>query len=294
MAIWCWARTAGRSSSSTTSGPSGRSRTHRTSTTERSTRSRPLLRYPYGALLSWWAGGSESARVEVTNAAGAVVWSDDGSDEESDEGSSEGINRVVWNLRPGEDADESMPRQLAVAPGSYTFTVSIDGESSSAPLEVVGDPRNPISAGDHAAQVAAFQELQGIIKTATDAREALEQADEGVEIILSTLDEEADALREQGEALQTAIQDIMERHFTGPECQGNCRGILTMQMVQAPSGRIGSEPGAPGANTRNMIDQARDAAYLIMSDVNALIDTDVAAYRTALLAAGYTPLGGES
>jgi photosystem II stability/assembly factor-like uncharacterized protein len=248
---------------------------------------------PYGALLSWWAGDSTSARVEVTDAAGTLVWSSGGAGEGSGD-SSAGIKRVVWNLRPGGDADESLPRQLAVAPGHYTFTVAIDGVSASAPLEVTGDPRDPISAADHAAQLAAFAEMQDIRATATDAREALDQAGEGVEMVLSTLDQEEDALREQGEALQTRIREILERHFTGPECQGNCRGILTNQAVQAPLGRIGGERGAPGANTRTMIDQARAAADLIASDVNSLMETDVAAYRSALLAAGYTPFGGSS
>jgi hypothetical protein len=42
-----------------------------------------------------------------------------------------------------------------------------------------------------------------------------------------------------------------------------------------------------------MMDQARTAANSISEDVDQLMNTDIAAYRTALLAAGYTPFGGD-
>ena len=111
--------------------------------------------------------------------------------------------------------------------------------------------------------------------------------------MLSTLEDGADSLREEGTALAEALDAVMRRHFTGPECQGNCRGRLTIQAVQSPNGRIGSDPDGPSANTRIMMDQARTAANSISEDVDQLMNTDVVAYRTALLAAGYTPFGGD-
>ena len=83
----------------------------------------------------------------------------------------------------------------------------------------------------------------------------------------------------------------MELHFTGPECQGMCRGDPTVGLVGAPSGRIEDEEGAPSENTRIMMRQAREAADRILSDIEELMDTQVDAFRTALLAAGYTPFG---
>jgi hypothetical protein len=41
-----------------------------------------------------------------------------------------------------------------------------------------------------------------------------------------------------------------------------------------------------------MIDQAAAAAQTIRSEVDAVIEGKVAAYRAALISAGYTPLGG--
>ena len=112
-------------------------------------------------------------------------------------------------------------------------------------------------------------------------------------MVLATLDDDASALREQGRTLAASLTGIMERHFTGPTCQGMCRGFLTIQTVQAPAGRISGETGPPSENTRTMMRQAHEAAEIILADIAAIMDGDVAAYRDALRAAGYTPFGNE-
>ena len=240
---------------------------------------------PEGALLTFWAGEAGTARLEVTNASGNLVYSDS---VEADAG----LNRVIWDLRPGGDADEALPRQLAVAPGDYSVAVALNGAESATTLVVRGDPRHATTAADRAAKVAALQEMQAIVDDVSEARERLERAEEGVAIVLETLDADASALRQQGEDLQAAIVAVLERHFTGPVCQGMCRGLLTIQTVQAPMGRITGETGAPSPNTRTMMTQAGDAAGTITGEIEALMRGDVDAYRTALRTAGYTPFGG--
>ncbi|MGB0543913.1 MAG: WD40/YVTN/BNR-like repeat-containing protein [Longimicrobiales bacterium] len=240
---------------------------------------------PHGALLSFWVHEDGRTRLEVSDRSGAVVWSD-----EID--AVAGMNRTVWNLRPGGDAADSMPRQIMVAPGSYTFSVERDAERAVATLEVHPDPRNPISAAQHAAKVAALQDMQGITASVNEAREGLEEALDGVSMVLETLGEPDSGLREQGEVVRALLVEVLQRHFTGPECQGNCRGILLSQRVGAPMARIAGEDGAPSPNTRIMMDQARQAAETILDDIRAVMDADVAAFRTALRAAGYTPFGG--
>jgi hypothetical protein len=64
--------------------------------------------------------------------------------------------------------------------------------------------------------------------------------------------------------------------------------------VGQPIGRIVAENGPPSENTRHMMDQARGAAGTILSEVSALAEGDVEAYRQALITAGYTPFGGGS
>ncbi|MDX1495256.1 MAG: hypothetical protein R3253_14415, partial [Longimicrobiales bacterium] len=241
---------------------------------------------PEGALLSYWAGSRGGARVEARDGAGTLVWS-------TTDGASEGINRVVWDLEPGGDADESIPRSVMVAPGSYEITVSLDGATSSTTLEVLPDPRDPVDIAQHQAKVAALAEMGSVQRRVQDARMELQRVQEGVAMVLETLDSDEDALREQGERLMEAIEELNRRHFTGPECQGMCRGDVTVQLVGAPMGRIAGEDGPPSENTRVMMEQARAAADEIVSEIQDLMSTEVEAYRTALLAAGYTPFGDE-
>ena len=203
-----------------------------------------------------------------------------------------GINRLSWNLRPDGDADETLPRQMSVAPGTYTVTVSLGGEESSTSLEVNGDPRDPVSVAQYRAKVTAVQEMQAIVDGVDESHEELQETGRRVELVLETLPDDAGSLRTQGEALRDAIRGLLEQHFTGPVCQGNCRGILTVSRVQAPMGRVLGETGRPSENTRLMIEQARAAAQEITGDVATLMNGHVASYRNALQAAGYSPLGG--
>lgn len=240
---------------------------------------------PVGALLSYWAGDEGQARIEARDGDGTLVWS-------TDDAAREGINRAVWNLRYGGDADESLPRSVMVAPGRYEVTVSLDDASSSATLEVLPDPRDPVNLDDHQAKVAALAEMGAVQRRVEEARERLDRVRDGVEIVMETLDSDEDALREQGRRLQEQLDALLQRHFTGPACQGMCRGDVTIQLVGAPMGRIAGDDGAPSANTRIMMEQARAAADEIVAHIDDLLATQVEAYRTALLAAGYTPFGG--
>lgn len=239
---------------------------------------------PFGALLSYWAGSDGPVRIEVADADERLLWSEDRT-------ARMGLNRTVWDLEPGGDADESIPRSVMVAPGTYAVTVSQAGAESSTTLQVLPDPRDPITVAQHAATVEALREAGAVQRRVADARRELERVAEGVGMVLATLDPEDDALREQGEALRDGIDALMEEHFTGPECQGMCRGRVTVELVGAPLGRITDEGGAPSENTRVMMRQATEAADRIVTDIRGLLDVEAEAYRTALLAAGYTPFG---
>ncbi len=239
---------------------------------------------PAGALLSYWTGGVGSARIEARDGDGTLVWS-------SSDAAQAGINRAVWNLRYGGDAHEDLPRQIMVAPGDYELTVSLNGETSTTRLEVLADPRAPITMAQHEAKVAALAEMGAVQRRVQEARQRLNHAIQGVEVVLETLGQDEEALREQGRRLQDRLTGLVQMHFTGPTCQGMCRGDVTIQSVGAPLGRIAAEDGGPSANTRIMMEQAREAADEIVGDIDDLMATDVEAYRTALLAAGYTPFG---
>lgn len=240
---------------------------------------------PVGALISFWTQVDTTAEVAVTDGEGSLVYS-------RSVRSDGGVNRVHWDLHPGGRADDEVhPPQMTVLPGTYTVRVSAAGDSATTTLEVQGDPRDPPVRADLIAKREALREVNGYVARTEDARQRLDRLADGLEVVLRTLDEDADELRERGEAVADQVAALQQRHFTGPECQGMCGGEVTSDVVRDPVGRVAGGTGAPSPNTRIMMDRARDAADAIDADVDALFEGPVAEYRDALRAAGYTPIG---
>ena len=241
---------------------------------------------PNGALVTFWSAEGGQAQVTVTDDSMSIVYSRVVT-------ANQGVTRFSWDLSPGGDADPmQFPTEMSVFPGTYSVTISIDDATSSSTLEVRGDPRNPPEIADLVAKREALIMMAELTRSVDEAREELGRLMRGVETVLETLDESADSLRGEGESLRDSLRTLNQRLFTGPECQGSCGGDVTASAVSEPTGRIAGEAGAPSENTRHMIDQAAAAAQTIRSEVDAVIEGKVAAYRAALISAGYTPLGG--
>ena len=237
---------------------------------------------PVGALLSYWASEAGPVELEIEGS-GSLVYS-------AQLQSSEGVNRVHWNLRPGGRADEDVhPRQITVASGQYVVRFTAGDTTSETTLEVRPDPRNPLSAANRRAMAEALTSANRLIRDTQARRDRLEELLDRLDLVLETLDGD-ESLRTAGEELRAEARGLMERHFTGPECQGMCGGDPTAGAVRQPIGRIVGDQGPPSSNTRIMIEQAESAAATIGTDVDALFDGAVADYREALRAAGYSPL----
>ena len=241
---------------------------------------------PNGALISFWSVEGGQGQVTVTSESMDTVYSQVVS-------ANPGVTRFYCDHRPGGDADlMRFPEQMSVFPGTYSVTVSIGDIWSSSNLEVSGDPRYPRDMEDLVAKREALVMMAEITRSVDEAREELERLMLGVENVLETLDENEDDLRQEGQDLREALRALNQRLFTGPECQGSCGGDVVADVIAQPIGRITGEDGAPSENTRTMIDQAVAAAETIRSELAAIIDGSVAAYRAALISAGYTPIGG--
>jgi photosystem II stability/assembly factor-like uncharacterized protein len=240
---------------------------------------------PVGALVSFWTAQEGEGRLEVTDRDGALIYSRSLS-------AGAGVNRVSWSLRPGGDTDPQRFPAMEALPGRYTVTVALGEAESSAELDVVQDPRSRVTAEDLRAKLGAMREMARVGQEASDARDRLEQALEGVDMVLRTLAAEHEELRDQGIALREALRQALQRLFTGPECRGLCRFDVVADAVRAPMRALGSAEGAPSGNEEIMMRQAVEAAREIEEVVGSLMAGDVARYRDALLAAGYTPFSG--
>ena len=131
----------------------------------------------YGASINYWLGATPQGpvRLRISNAAGTVVRTLQGT-------ASRGINRVTWNLEDNAsmairlrttplyadwvDMGAQRVRQvnngmtIRQAPGTYTVTLEVDGQTYTQPLTVLKDPNSEGTEAEIAAQVAMVQQIR--------------------------------------------------------------------------------------------------------------------------------------
>ncbi|HSG48344.1 MAG TPA: hypothetical protein VLA43_11060, partial [Longimicrobiales bacterium] len=150
------------------------------------------------------------------------------------------------------------------------------------------DPRvPPVSRAQMRARLAAYREAQEMDRTADEARTRLREALRGVTQAMEASDGEVAA---QGRALRNELTALQERLFTGAPCQGICPGDPVAAAIGQPLFRLRSGKGAPTPVEELLLARASEALDRVLAEVNQVLSGSVAAFRDALLEAGYTPL----
>jgi len=140
-----------------------------------------------------------------------------------------GMNRLVWDLRmddpaqiPGAFYEDQAPRGVIVPPGRYSVKLTSAGESRTAPLTVLADPRVPGSAAGIAAKTALA------VNVATDI-DALHRAVNAVRQAKAALPADAPApLREKLTGLEEALMQV---NMKGSEADLAFPGMLNEQYA---------------------------------------------------------------
>ncbi len=125
-----------------------------------------------------------------------------------------------------------------------------------------------------------------------DAQRRLEGAIETTTTVLESLEERpgSEESETEGEALKETLEGLLQRLFTGPDCQGICgRSRLPANAVRRPMRSLGNSPDAPTPNERMMLRQAGEALQAIVDEVNEALSGEVSAYSRRLQEAGYSP-----
>jgi hypothetical protein len=245
---------------------------------------------PSGALLSFWIGAEApdtNALVKILDADGEVVRT-------LSYQARQGLNRMTWDLRRearGVGGGFFGPQATPVLPGSFTVQVSVGDETAEASLRVLPDPRVEIPESRRLAKIRALERAGGWADLSREAQDRLQEAVRGVDQVLETLAPEGPEGELRGGAVE--LKELLEENlrdlFTGPECQGICGGRTAASTVLRPLGLLGSTLDAPSANDRLAMEQAEAALRSIVDQVNRLFEEDVAAFRSRLQSAGYTP-----
>ncbi|MCY3698562.1 MAG: glycosyl hydrolase [Gemmatimonadetes bacterium] len=209
-----------------------------------------------------------------------------------------GVNEVIWDWRhdapyepeggggPGGGGGfffGGAPQGPIVLPGWYTVSMEAGGETFSATVEVVAEPRRPMSRADRMARQEALMSLHamaGPIYEAGQALDALEEQLSAAEDLIAGADEAPEGLDEELEAIEAEIEEIRDELGDARRNAGVANAIQGSSTV-------------PTADHLWQVDEVWNVMPELLDRLNALIETRVPALNAQLYAEGVRPSAGE-
>ena len=265
---------------------------------------------PYGASINYWLSGAQpgGAALRITDASGQTVRTLQGP-------TRDGINRVWWNLR-----DEPSPSvtlrtkplyadwydlgsdrtrggggglSMRVAPGTYTVTLEVGGETQSRQLRVLKDPNSEGTEADIRAQLAMFSEIREDHAIAAGLVNRIEW-------VRRQLYDLNDLLEDRGEDDVLKASDELDQRLIDVESNMvqllNAGGDGTrwapklIQELSYLAGQISSVDFRPADSSREVQVLLRERVLQLRTEVDELMRTDVAAFNRRLAERNLPPL----
>ena len=272
---------------------------------------------PYGASITFWyqrpeaepdkEDGDEDSEegpegpelvVEIHDADGTLLRTLEPSPRE-------GLNRIRWNLRrdgfrrPGQSRWGQRPAGPEVPPGSYRVVLRAGEHQAEGELEVLADPRSPMSPEAFAARWSTLRRLGELQERVADAVDAIDRTARDLEVVLDRAGEDHDPdeehphqdLVDAGEALEEALEEaraglVGERGGKGIRRGGDD----VMSRVGMASWGLGSSWDAPSPAQLRRLEDAEEAFEEAMPAVDAVLGEELEAFRDRFEASGVSLL----
>ncbi|MDX1571803.1 MAG: hypothetical protein R3200_15080 [Xanthomonadales bacterium] len=214
----------------------------------------------------------------------------------------QGINRIVWDLRadgappmpgPEERGDEDgLPGGPEVPPGEYEITLSYDEQTASRSALVVGDPQSPYAPEDRAANFEARLKILAMERAAVSAVERIVETRADIETALALMQRQDEgkaheSLMAQAREVKNGLDELEKRFRVPPKTKGVVYDDdKVINRIGLAETMVGSTFDAPSATARTYMALASGALDAALSELNAFLESDVAALRAALSEAG--------
>jgi len=176
------------------------------------------------------------------------------------------------------------PQGPIVLPGTYTVSMDAGGETFTSTVEILADPRRPMTPADRRARQAALMSLYVIAAPIHEAAEAADAVSEQLDAAADLVEEAAeppeglgDELDELKDALK-AIRDDLGKTRRNAGVTNAIQGSSTL----------------PTADQLWQVDRAWETLPSILDRLNALIETTLPALNARLYAEGLGPEPGEA
>ncbi len=238
-----------------------------------------------GAVITWYlpAAATGSAKVEISDASGAVLRTLEGS-------AAAGLNRAVWDMRlESPIADEPQqaegvggfggsPNGPLVMPGSYHVSVTVPGRPPlRTDVRVDADPRVTFSDADRQARQRALLTLYSVQKSLGAARTAAASATSLLRALGTPPFAVPDAMRSRVASTTAALQRV----------QGTINGQLSGASGVARA--IEGYSARPTADQVRQVDWAFDDATKLVADLNRVTQTDLPSLLSGISSAPAWP-----
>jgi len=214
--------------------------------------------------------------------------------------SSPGINEVIWDWRydppyerPSDSETEGggpggmfrgTPQGPIVMPGNYTVSMKINGESYSSLVEIVAEPRRPMTSGDRITRQNALMSLHVLAKPIHEARQAIDSVNEqlvAAKELMEGADESPEELAGELAALEEELDAIRDELNTA-------RGYTGVASAIQGSSTL------PTEDHLWQVDRAWEVVPGILDRLNVLVLTRVPALNERLYADAVLPTLGET
>ncbi len=249
---------------------------------------------PYGALLTWWLGGTYGMdvplRLEVRDASGRIVRSLTGTNRG-------GLNRVVWDLTETSTcaSDGSPPvavgggrgggrgggTWLRAVPGEYTVRLVAPGQTLEQPLRVRIDPRVDAGEEDLRAWHVAAKKIERMECTIDNAAARVRSLD--AQLADAATSGGDTSLRADAEAVRRELRPIALGLYGDSRDPGhiNLAGRVNWLTIQ-----VGNYTGRPTAAQTEWIDRWARMTDDYVAQLDGIVSDSLARLNTRLRTAG--------
>ena len=213
-----------------------------------------------------------------------------------------GVNRFVWDLRimkpslvPKAVFNEGTKAPPKVAPGTYAVRLTVDGKSSTQPIEVRPHPAGFATAADLKAQYDLSRAIRDRLSETHDTVLAIRDVRAQVEEVGARAERlgKGDALAKQAAGVAAKLTAV-EEQLTNPlivadEDDLNYEPRLDHDWVYLAA-IVASADAKPLASSIEYYDLLAGRLAAIRAEYKAILDTDVKAFNQAVAAAGVPPV----
>jgi photosystem II stability/assembly factor-like uncharacterized protein len=205
-----------------------------------------------------------------------------------------GLHRVYWDLRSQGPVRWESAREFAqgpksgamVPPGTYTASMTVAGQTMSQKVEVVNDPRSKVSASDLQAQYEASQTViheLSQLDTALNRLDAIRAQVKALQMaVKGTADEQP--VKAAVDAFDKQITAVQDKITSNPQAAESTlrKRIAVREYVHGLQQLLEDSDQAPSKAVLTEKQQVDTDYKAAIEAFNALVDTDVAAFNSAM------------